>query len=65
LQQLKDEHGPLNELKLDMMQTATRIYESTSLSSYTEALTELKEKVTAFFTVLNPTQNEKKACCFQ
>ncbi|MFX3623426.1 MAG: hemerythrin domain-containing protein [Ectobacillus sp.] len=65
LQQLKDEHIPLNEQKYELFQLATAIREETYTTAPIEQLSLLREKVLAFLAVLDPHSKREEDILFE
>ncbi|MCL6587659.1 MAG: hemerythrin domain-containing protein [Anoxybacillus sp.] len=64
LQQLKDEHGPLNEQKQQLVDLAQQIGENTDTANWKEALLALREHVQSFLANLDPHSQREEGVLF-
>lgn len=64
LQQLKDEHGPLNEQKQQLVDLAQQIGENTDTANWKEALLTLREHVQSFLANLDPHSEREEGVLF-
>ncbi len=64
LQQLKDEHGPLNEMKKELYDISSNI-EKTEEAEWLEVIMKLREKVESFVAVLEPHSQREEGVLFE
>lgn len=64
LQQLKDEHGPLNEQKRELFEMAQQIGQGEQVSNWKEELLNLREKVQFFIERLDPHSEREEGVLF-
>lgn len=64
LQQLKDEHGPLNEQKQQLVDMAQQIGQNDETADWKEALLTLRENVQSFLEQLDPHSQREEGVLF-